>query len=109
MNFLSNAKLGIRLGNWLTAGQAHTVWQAPNRERMKGKRDRALLALLMACDSVVMSWERLVTFEPFPSQIGSAACSTNGLMSQMQRAMRSFKISMRQERSPCRQRRLSDQ
>jgi integrase len=30
-------KLGIRLGNWLTA------------ERLKGKRDRALLALLLAC------------------------------------------------------------
>src|SRR5258708_225909 len=42
-------KLGVRLGNWLTAEQAHTPWQAPNRERLKGKRDRALLALLLAC------------------------------------------------------------
>jgi site-specific recombinase XerD len=38
-------KLGIRLGNWLTAEQG----QAPDRERLKGKRDRALLALLLAC------------------------------------------------------------
>src|SRR5438309_11941685 len=42
-------KLGVRLGNWLTAEQAHTLWQAPNRERLKGKRDRAMLALLLAC------------------------------------------------------------
>src|ERR1022692_682265 len=25
-------KLGIRLGNWLTAEQAHALWQAPDRE-----------------------------------------------------------------------------
>jgi site-specific recombinase XerD len=42
-------KLGIRLGNWLTAEQAHALWQAPDRDRLKGKRDRALLALLLAC------------------------------------------------------------
>jgi integrase len=42
-------KLGVRLGNWLTAEQAHVLWQAPDRERLKGKRDRALLALLLAC------------------------------------------------------------
>jgi site-specific recombinase XerD len=42
-------KLGIRLGNWLTAEQGQTLWQAPDRERLKGKRDRALLALLLAC------------------------------------------------------------
>lgn len=42
-------KLGVRLGNWLTAEQGHALWQAPDKERMKGKRDRALLALLLAC------------------------------------------------------------
>src|SRR3984893_18382781 len=42
-------KLGVRLGNWLTAEQAHTLWQGSNRELLKGKRDRALLALLLAC------------------------------------------------------------
>src|SRR2546425_11427935 len=35
-------KLGMRLG---TAEQGHAVLQAPDRERLKGKRDRALLAL----------------------------------------------------------------
>ena len=42
-------KLGIRLGNWLTAEQGNALWQVPDRQRLKGKRDRALLALLLAC------------------------------------------------------------
>jgi site-specific recombinase XerD len=42
-------KLGVRLGNWLTAEQSHELWQAPDNTRMKGKRDRALLALLLVC------------------------------------------------------------
>jgi site-specific recombinase XerD len=42
-------KLGVRLGNWLTADQGHALWQAPDRERIKGKRDRALLGVLLAC------------------------------------------------------------
>jgi len=42
-------KLGVRLGNWLTAEQGTTLWQAPDITRLKGKRDRALLSLLLAC------------------------------------------------------------
>ena len=42
-------KLGVRLGNWLTAEQGVALWQAPDTSRLKGKRDRALLALLLAC------------------------------------------------------------
>src|SRR5262244_4360973 len=42
-------KLGVRLGNWLTAEQEATLWQAPDKERLKGKRDRALLSLMLAC------------------------------------------------------------
>lgn len=41
-------KIGVRLGNWLTAEQARSLWQAPGTQRLKGKRDRALLALLLA-------------------------------------------------------------
>src|SRR5215467_9583711 len=44
-------KLGVRIGNWLSAEQGQALWQAPDRERLKGKRDRALLALLLACGS----------------------------------------------------------
>ena len=33
----------------MTAEQGQALWQAPDRERLKGKRDRALLAFLLAC------------------------------------------------------------
>jgi site-specific recombinase XerD len=42
-------KIGVRLGNWLTAEQSRNLWQAPGGERLKEKRDRALLAVLLAC------------------------------------------------------------
>jgi hypothetical protein len=42
-------KLGVRLGNWLTAEEARTLWQLPNAETLKGKRDRAVLATLLGC------------------------------------------------------------
>src|SRR5437899_8093930 len=38
-------ELGGRLGNWLAAEQGQALWQAPDCGQMKGKRDRALLAL----------------------------------------------------------------
>jgi site-specific recombinase XerD len=42
-------KLGVRLGNWLTAEEARRLWQSPRTETLKGKRDRALLAVLLGC------------------------------------------------------------
>ena len=33
-------KLGVRLGNWLTAEEARRQWQAPDPGTLKGKRDR---------------------------------------------------------------------
>jgi len=42
-------KIEVRLGNWLTAEQSQKLWQAPGGERLKEKRDRALLAVLLAC------------------------------------------------------------
>ncbi len=42
-------KLGVRLGNWLTAEQGERLWRSPDSGRLKGKRDRALLAVLLAC------------------------------------------------------------
>ena len=42
-------KLGIRLGNWLTPEQAKSLWQAPDTSQLRGKRDCALLAILVAC------------------------------------------------------------
>src|ERR1700726_2563602 len=37
--------LGVRLGNWLTIEQSLALWKAPDCKKLKGKRDRALLAL----------------------------------------------------------------
>jgi site-specific recombinase XerD len=42
-------KMGVRLGNWLLPDQAIALLDAPNPEVMKGKRDLALLAILVAC------------------------------------------------------------
>ena len=42
-------KLGVRLGNWLTAEEARRFWQAPDPNTLKGKRDRAILAILLGC------------------------------------------------------------
>lgn len=42
-------KLGVRLGNWLTAEEARALWQLPDAESLRGKRDRALLAMLLGC------------------------------------------------------------
>jgi site-specific recombinase XerD len=42
-------KLGMRLGNWLTVTEARSLWQLPNAHTLKGKRDRAILAVLLGC------------------------------------------------------------
>ena len=42
-------KLGMRLGNWLTANEARALWQLPNSFTLKGKRDQAMLAVLLGC------------------------------------------------------------
>ena len=42
-------KIGVRLGNWLTPEQSMRLWHAATVENLKGKRDRALLAVLLAC------------------------------------------------------------
>lgn len=42
-------KSGSNLGNWLTEAQAEILINAPSAETLKGKRDRALLGLLVGC------------------------------------------------------------
>ena len=44
-------KLGMRLGNWLTVTEARNLWQLPNAHTLEGKRDRAILAVLLGCGS----------------------------------------------------------
>ena len=41
---------GVRIGNWLSLGQVNDLTNVPPAEtRLKGKRDAALLALLIGC------------------------------------------------------------
>ena len=42
-------KLGVRLGNWLSVTDARALWESPNAESLKGKRDRAIIAVLLGC------------------------------------------------------------
>jgi len=40
---------GVRAGNWLTRAQAEALINCPDPSTLKGKRDRAVLALLVGC------------------------------------------------------------
>jgi site-specific recombinase XerD len=40
---------GVRVGNWLTPEQAKDLLLAPEENALKGKRDGALLGLLVGC------------------------------------------------------------
>jgi len=40
---------GVRAGNWLTLDQAERLLDLPHSKTKRGKRDRALLALLLGC------------------------------------------------------------
>ncbi len=57
-------KLGVRCGNWLMAEQGHALWQPPDNQQLREKRDRALLVLLLACglrrhEVVALTWDHL--------------------------------------------------
>ena len=43
------AQHGVRTGNWLTKRQAETLLAAPDPATNQGKRDRAILAVLVGC------------------------------------------------------------
>jgi integrase len=42
-------QLGRRIGNWLTGNQAQELLNATDRDTLRGKRDAALLGLLLGC------------------------------------------------------------
>ena len=42
-------RIGVRLGNWLTADQSRNLLAAPDVQTLKGRRDRAMLALMLGC------------------------------------------------------------
>src|SRR5262249_11677965 len=43
------SRLGVPLGNWLTVEQSRSLWQLPSSETLKGKRDQAILSVLLGC------------------------------------------------------------
>jgi integrase len=42
-------RVGVRLGNWLTADQSRALLLTPDTQSLKGRRDRAILAIMLAC------------------------------------------------------------
>jgi site-specific recombinase XerD len=42
-------RLGVRIGNWLTVDQSRTLLGESPSDNLRGKRDRAILALLLGC------------------------------------------------------------
>jgi integrase/recombinase XerD len=45
----NTSSLGVRVGNWLTPEQAKALLLAPDENTLKGKRDGAILGLLVGC------------------------------------------------------------
>jgi site-specific recombinase XerD len=42
-------RLGMRLGNWLTAEQGRSLLSVPSSDSIRDKRDHAILSLLLGC------------------------------------------------------------
>jgi integrase len=42
-------RIGVRVGNWLSLGEAQNLLSTPNIATAKGRRDRAILAVLLGC------------------------------------------------------------
>lgn len=50
INRIKNIRIeGKKLGNWLDRAQAQAMLRAPDQETVKGKRDRAILAVMLGC------------------------------------------------------------
>jgi site-specific recombinase XerD len=55
---------GRRTGNWLSIEQVQTLLDAPDATTVKGKRDRAVLAVLLGCglrrqEAATLSWQHI--------------------------------------------------
>lgn len=42
-------RIGVRLGNWLTVEQSRNLLQGLDLQKLKGRRDKAILALMLGC------------------------------------------------------------
>jgi site-specific recombinase XerD len=65
-------KLGVRLGNWLTCAQGRRLLDAPDIRNTKGKRDHAILALLLGCGlrRAELMQGSLLGHQLFPTAVG---------------------------------------
>ena len=61
-------RLGVRIGNWLTVEQSRTLLAEPAGDSLRGKRDRAILALLIGCGlrraAILEEWSILLSNYP---------------------------------------------
>ncbi len=63
-------QLGVRTGNWLTLGQANALLELPDTSTLKGKRDEALIAVLLGCALRRFEAVRVVTVEHMQQRNG---------------------------------------
>ena len=63
-------KLGVRLGNWLSAQEARALWESPDAKTLKGKRDRAIIAIPARLRSSTARTGR-PQFRPSPASRGT--------------------------------------
>ena len=54
-------RLGVRIGNWLTLDQSKALLGEPLSDSLRGKRDRAILALLVGCGLRRLAGKRAIT------------------------------------------------
>ena len=64
INVKGRRQKGVRLGTWLTAVQARAFLESPSPNTLRGKRDRAILALLLGCglhrgEVANLTWDRV--------------------------------------------------
>ena len=66
-------RLGVRIGNWLTVDQSKTLLGGPPADHLRGKRDRAILALLIGCGlrRAELSWTRNTGFPGSRRAVGN--------------------------------------
>src|SRR5579863_7121662 len=96
-------KIGVRLGNWLTAEQSQRLWQVPGGERLKEKRDRALLAVLLACglrrhEAVELNFGHIQQREEHWAIVATANCSRRRMQRSRCQRQRGKKLSESQQR-----------
>jgi site-specific recombinase XerD len=70
---------GTRAGNWLTRDQAQALLDLPDPETLKGKRDRAVLSLLIDCalrrsEAAGLELADIQQREASPSRVAQVDC-----------------------------------